>query len=269
MDNYFLEKRFDYTDSDGINLIYCGIREKCYGHKYNKHKLDNYILTLINEGSAEFDINGKQTVFSENYFYVMYSKSEMSYVTNEDMPWSISWLVIEGTQIESILNMIGITRETPFLYIRNPRKIKSILDEIFEKTNRIDMTSKMECISLLYSLFAALAEEKLVVNSNPHVDRALKYIHEHYCEDISIQQLAAYLGLNNNYFSKLFKKNMGMSPSAYINGLKLERAKCLIKHTDMQINDLCEAIGYADQFYFSRIFKKKEKISPLNYRYYK
>ncbi len=269
MDNYFFEKHFDYTGSNSINLIYCGIREKCYGHKYNKHNLDNYILTLINEGCAKFDINGKQTVLSENYFYVMHSRSEMSYIANEDMPWSISWLVMEGKQIEDILNMIGITRETPFLYIRNSRKIKSILNEIFEKTNRIDTTSKMECISLLYSLFAALSEEKSIVNNNPYIDRALKYIHEHYCEDISIQELASELGLNSNYFSKLFKKNMGMSPTVYINELKMERAKFLIKHTDMKINEICEAIGYADQFYFSRIFKKKEKISPLNYRYYK
>lgn len=59
MDNYFIEKHFDYAESDTMNLVYCGIREKCYGHKYNKHTLENYILTFINEGNAEFNINGK------------------------------------------------------------------------------------------------------------------------------------------------------------------------------------------------------------------
>ena len=267
MENYFSEKRFDYNSSDGFNLIYCGVREKCYGHRYNKHTLDKYILTFINEGSATFNINGNEVTLSENYFYVMHSKSEMSYVTEKNTPWSISWLVIEGHQLESILNMLELTRNTPYLRILNPHKIKSILSEIYEKINRIDTTSKMECMSLVYSLFAAVSEEKSIVNNNVHINKALKYIHEHYCEDINIQELAEKLGLNNNYFSKLFKKNTSMAPNAYINNLKVEKAKFLLKHTDMKINEICDAVGYSDQFYFSRIFKKFTNLSPVNYRY--
>ena len=222
MENYFSEKRFDYSLSDTLNLIYCGVREKCYGHQYNKRALDKYILTFINEGSATFDICGKNVILSENYFYVMHSNSDISYVTDKNVPWSISWLVIEGKQLEGILNMLEITRAKPYIYIRNTHKIKSILSEIYEKINRVDTTSKMECISLIYSLFAVLSEEKSIVSNNPHIDKALKFIHEHYCEDINVQNLAASLDLNNNYFSKLFKKNTGVSPTIYINNLKLQ-----------------------------------------------
>lgn len=266
MENYFSEKRFDYNLSDTLNLIYCGVREKCYGHKYNKHTLDKYILTFINEGRAEFNIGGKNVVLTENYFYVMHSKSEISYVTEKGVPWSISWLVIEGNQLESILNVLGLTRDKPYLYIRNPHKIKSILSEIYEKINRVDTTSKMECISLVYSFFAALSEEKSNVNSNVHIDKALSFIHEHYCEDINVHDLANNLGLNNNYFSKLFKKSTGVSPTTYLSNLKLEKAKFLLKTTHMKIGEICDTVGYSDQFYFSRIFKKSTGTSPINYR---
>lgn len=266
MENYFFEKRFDYAEKETLNLIYCGVREKCYGHKFKKHKLDNYILTFINEGSAEFNINGENVFLTKNYFYITHSKSELSYVTSNE-PWSISWLVVEGKEIEHILNTLGITREKPYLYIHNPSRIKSIFKEMFEKISRSDIASKMECISLLYSLFAVLSDEKSIVNSNLHIDKALRYIHEHYCEEINIQELATKLGLNNNYFSKLFKLNTGSSPTTYINALKIEKAKILLKYTDMKIGEICDAIGYTDQFYFSRIFKKSENISPINYRY--
>lgn len=267
MENYFSEKSFNYNNSDALNLIYCGVREKCYGHKYNKHTLDRYILTFINEGSATFNISNRNVILSQNHFYVMHSKSEMSYVTEKGVPWSISWLVVEGNQIENILNMLGLTRDMPYLHVRNPHKIKGILGEIYEKINRTDVTSKMECLSLVYGLFAVLSEEKSIVNNNLHIDKALRFIHEHYCEDINIQTLAENLGLNNNYFSKLFKKNTGMSPTTYINNLKLEKAKFLLKHTNMKISEICDTIGYSDQFYFSRMFKKSTNLSPANYRF--
>lgn len=266
-DNYFFEKRFDYSEIDTINLIYCGVRERCFGHKYDSHLRDNYILTFINEGKAEFNINGEKILLMQNCFYVMHSKSEISYVADANVPWSISWIVTEGKQIEQILSAIGISRECPYMYIKDQRRIKNIYDEIFEKASCVDLTSKMECISLMYRLFGVLSEEKSLESTNPHVEKALTYIHAHYCEPINVQSVAAVLGLNSNYFSKLFKQNIGTSPMQYINVLKVNRAKFLLKNSDMPISEISSVIGYNDPFYFSRMFKREEKTSPLNYRY--
>lgn len=267
MENYFFEKRFDYNEIGPLNLIYCGVRERCFGHKYNTHTIDNYILTYINEGRGIFDINGKKVVLEENCFYVMYSKGEMSYVADPNFPWSISWIVTEGKQIEDILGAMGITRERPYIYVREQSKVKSIYDKIFEKVSCVDLGSKMKCISLVYELLATLSEQNSLDNRNHYIDKALKYIHANYCKSINVQTLALELGLNYNYFSKLFKRNIGTSPMQYINLLKINKAKFLLKNTDMQIGEISLAIGCEDQFYFSRMFKRSENISPLKYRY--
>lgn len=266
MENYFLEKKFNYSEIDTLNLIYCGVREKCYGHKYNTHTRDNYILTYINEGRAEFSINGKKVILEENCFYVMYSNGGMSYVTTPDLPWSISWIVTEGKEIEHILAAMGITREHPYMYVRDQHIVKSIYDGIFEKISGTDLASKMECISLVYKLLATLSEEKALESTNGYIDKALKYIHARFCENINVSRVSENLGLNTNYFSKLFKRNVGISPMQYINLLRIKKAKFLLKNTDMPIGEIADSVGYEDQFYFSRIFKKNEGISPLKYR---
>ena len=266
MDNISLEKKFDYQEDGSWNLIYCGLRERCYGHKYAAHKRTDSILTLINEGRAEFWINGQKKILSENYFYVMHSKSEMSYTVEEGTPWSISWIVTKGETIEKILNTMGITRENPYLYIPDPTQLRNIMSEIFEKINRDDLISKMECKALMYRFFAAIAQEVETFSNNPHLDGALKYIHKHFCEAISVQTVAQEINLHPNYFSKLFKKNFGISPVEYINRLRLDKAKFLLKQTDMKISEISEAAGLEDPFYFSRLFKKEEQMSPQQYR---
>jgi AraC-like DNA-binding protein len=267
MENYFYEKRFEYSEIDTFNLIYCGIREKCYGHKYNNHTIDNYILTYINEGRGEFNINGKKVILRENCFYVMYSKGEMSYVADPDIPWSISWIVTEGKQIEHILSAMGITREHPYIYVKDSWRVKSLYDEIFEKISRLDLQSKMKCLSLVYELLSVIAEQSSLESRNQYIDKALKYIHAHYCENINVQGLSLELGLSYNYFSKLFKRNTGVSPIQYINNLKINKAKFLLKNTDMQVGEIAEAVGCIDQFYFSRMFKRTENLSPIKYRF--
>ena len=106
-----------------------------------------------------------------------------------------------------------------------------------------------------------------ILRSHKAGQKILAYIHAHYCEPINVQSVAEVLGLNSNYFSKLFKQNTGTSPMQYINVLKVNRAKFLLKNTDMQVSEISSVIGYNDPFYFSRMFKREEKTSPLNYRY--
>ncbi|MBR5308186.1 MAG: AraC family transcriptional regulator [Clostridia bacterium] len=266
MTGFASEKQFDYNEESTVNLLYCGLRENCLGHKYAPHIRDNHILTLISGGTATFDINGEKIRLSENYFYVMFSECGISYETLPDTPWSIYWLVTDGIQIEQILSGMGITREKPYIYINNPQKLKSIYNEIYEKINREDIVSKMECKSLLYSLFASVAEETAHLNGNSHVDTALRYIHRNYCDNISVNGISKAISLNPNYFSKLFKQNTGMTPNAYINSLRIKKAKFLLKNTDMKISDISKTVGFDDAFYFSRIFKKSENISPNEYR---
>ena len=63
-----------------------------------------------------------------------------------------------------------------------------------------------------------------------------------------------------------FKKHTGMSPLAYFNRLKIERACQLLKDTDLKVNQICLKLGIDDQYYFSRLFSKTMGISPTAYR---
>ncbi|SFL59666.1 two-component system, response regulator YesN [Gracilibacillus orientalis] len=97
------------------------------------------------------------------------------------------------------------------------------------------------------------------------VERACKYIHRHYNQNISLQEIAEEVGLNPNYFSALFKEVMGMTYIKYLTHLRIEMAKLMLRHGDT-VAEVSQNIGYATYRHFSDTFKKHTDVSPGKYK---
>ena len=96
--------------------------------------------------------------------------------------------------------------------------------------------------------------------------RAINYIKDHYQENISLEQLAAYLEITPEYLSTLFNKEMGVNFSTFLKQFRISHAKRLLRGTDKKIYEIAAAVGYHDPKYFNRVFKEETGISPGDYR---
>jgi len=96
---------------------------------------------------------------------------------------------------------------------------------------------------------------------------ALNYIDKMaFEENINIRKLAEDSNLNYEYFIRLFKKNMGVSPKRYINGLRLKRAEILLRKTEYPIKRTGSESGFFDSAYFNETFKECFHLTPYQYR---
>lgn len=95
---------------------------------------------------------------------------------------------------------------------------------------------------------------------------ALEYIENNYSEDISLEKMAYVCSVSSSYFSKLFKKEIGVNFSAYINNYRVDKAKNLLKDTDMPVLNIALDLGFEDCGYFIKVFKKIEGVTPNVYR---
>ncbi|MCG8501186.1 MAG: AraC family transcriptional regulator, partial [Firmicutes bacterium] len=93
-----------------------------------------------------------------------------------------------------------------------------------------------------------------------------KYILENFNKDISLQDAANYVNLSPGYFSRFFSGEMGETFTDYIIKLRIEHAKELIKASNFKIYEIAEMVGYENQHYFSRIFKKVTGLTPQQYK---
>ncbi|WP_156411035.1 AraC family transcriptional regulator [Paenibacillus sp. Soil787] len=97
------------------------------------------------------------------------------------------------------------------------------------------------------------------------VETAMIYLQNNYMKEISLDSCADYAGTNTVALSKAFKQVSGKNFIDYLTELRIEKAKELLRETDMKINDIAEKAGYQPS-YFNRIFKKQEGITPSQYR---
>lgn len=88
------------------------------------------------------------------------------------------------------------------------------------------------------------------------------YMAQHFHEPLSIEQLAGMAGLKPKYFSDLFKKTYGQSMMDYLTDLRISRAKQYLYESDYLLREIAQKVGYSDEFYFSRKFKKETGMPP-------
>lgn len=94
----------------------------------------------------------------------------------------------------------------------------------------------------------------------------LLFIKKNYKYKISQDSVAQQVGISTKYLSSLFQKNISTSFTSYINELRIEEAKNLLKYTDRTLFDIAISIGFEDASYFSKVFKKIIGVSPNQYR---
>jgi signal transduction histidine kinase/AraC-like DNA-binding protein/ABC-type sugar transport system substrate-binding protein len=119
----------------------------------------------------------------------------------------------------------------------------------------------------LAHLDAALERKrKLSADAQRLVRQAMAYLHEHYAEPISREDLARYVGMSDDYLTHCFRQEVGMTPIAYLNRYRVDQAKQLLKDTSQSITDIALAVGFSDSGYFSRVFRREVGLSPEAFR---
>lgn len=102
--------------------------------------------------------------------------------------------------------------------------------------------------------------------NNELIRKAMIYISKHFNEPLNLEDVAMHVHLHPSYFSTMFKQSIGSSFKEYLNMVRIEESKRLLSNTDFSIIDIAIAIGFEDQSYFSKVFKKYTGLTPKQFR---
>ena len=96
--------------------------------------------------------------------------------------------------------------------------------------------------------------------------RLLSFIHDHYTEDISVQDLSDYMGYSEVHTSRLFKQYFGQTFVSYLAHYRMKKAAHLLMYTDQSVREIGKAVGYSNSNYFGKVFHRIYEMTPSEYR---
>ena len=102
-------------------------------------------------------------------------------------------------------------------------------------------------------------------SSSQYVLNAIKYIQFNYSHDISIDDVAKSVGVSRSHLYRVFMLNVGKSPIDYLTEYRINEACKLLRAGNLSIAEVAVSVGFFDQFYFSRVFKRAKGVPPSKY----
>lgn len=261
------EKRFK-----DIYLSFCGYSDCESLHSFGPATRPCYIIHVITKGKGKYYIDGKQYTLEKGQGFLIEPDTVTFYQADAQDPWSYIWIGFEGEDVEKILQEMGLIYKNSIFRTECLEKLKEIILEMMKCK---DGSTKSQLIfqGLFYMFMGILVEdagvitdEKISKNSNLHIQKSLEFIHKNYGDNINVNEVVEYIGLNRSYFSTLFQKHVGMTVQKYLTTFRISRANELIDITDNSIESIAEDCGYNDPLVFSKVYKKIYGITPTQRR---
>lgn len=264
-------------DSVDLCLTYCGLEYCNPSHRFGPNMRDAHVIHVIREGKGTLEINKKKYELGAGDVFYIPPKVEAWYESDKDDPWCYTWVGFVGMKAEECTSQAGFSLKNPVRKINCVDEVGQYIEQMLE-AYQLSYSNELKRNGLLHLVMSAFVEDYCqnnaalgVAATHPYpgavyVKHAVEYMTYHYDEKLKINDLADFIGINRSYLTSSFKKHMGCSPQEFLINLRVEKAKSLLKKTDMSINAVANAVGYPDQLAFSKVFKQHCGMSPRMYK---
>lgn len=231
-----------------------------------------FILIYCIEGMGEIRIGEALHPVPPDHFFIIPAGMPHSYHSDIQNPWSIYWIHFSGIKAGLFARLacqcIAIDRG-------KTSRISDRIDlfsEIFRNLGRGFSIETLEytnlCLAHLLASFTHLNQfrEMRKADENDPVAQSINFMLEHLNKKLKLEEIATETGLSASHYSRLFQNRTGHPPIDYFIQLKIQRACRLLDNSGWMIADVAREMGFDDQFYFSRVFRKVMGMSPAGYR---
>lgn len=236
------------------------------------HGAREHVLIVCQGGQGVCSIQNRKHHLTTGHAIILPAGVRHRYWADENDPWKIFWVHFTGERNRDHLAMLGLTPRNPVCWLHD---LPGVV-EAFEETYRhalggytdMDLFGLSTGLSRLLGI-CRLAQRALDVRRRRTEDLVLKTVHymtANLDRPLTLAQLAAIASWSPTHYSMVFRRQLNLSPIEYLLRLKIQRACERLRTTDDLIADVARDLGFADPFYFSRLFRRRVGSSPRAYR---
>lgn len=255
-----------------LNLYQFGWERTQPLHSFGPHARNHYLFHYVIAGRGTLFANEKAYPINEGHGFLIVPGQITTYRADERDPWEYTWIEFDGLRVHEALQLAALSGAEP-VYTPASREAGRLLQEQMLYIVDHGTANPTRLIGHGFIFLDQLVESSAHKRTHGekrlrdfYMKEALAFIEQNYQRDISIEEMAAFCGLNRSYFGKIFRNTMGEPPQAFLLHYRMARAAQLLKESKLPISEISPQVGYANQLHFSRAFKGVYGVSPREYR---
>lgn len=261
-----------------FHIHYCNWRHYNDPKKYRSkitRTLQHHELVFVTGGKGSFVVEAKSHPLKAGMLF--YISPDVPHSIEIDMEDPLCFLSVHFSCAHVSFDESGwaVLHGVEILPINSAQELKDYyhVEDIFKKL--VDSWKaklpgyEFIAKTLLQQLFIAVYQNAQKQNQNYStslkVEKMIEFMHENIQNKVTLAQLSDMVQLSPTYLSRAFKGITGYSIIEFFNKIKMDKAKEMLLEGDKKIKEVAQALGFTDEFYFSRIFKRVEGISPSEF----
>lgn len=237
-------------------------------YKERMEGADQYILIYCTSGKGIIEVDGQEYRLKRSDAFCIPRGARHRYYADGKDPWSILWVHFKGEDTAyfpleecRLVHMDSRHSDNRMMVLFN--LLFRVLEGNYTLGNFIYM-SQVLLLVLSEIYFREKVDES--TTQNRHVTMVIRFMCQNLKKNLTLQEISDEVELSKSYLNAIFKAQTGKAPVEFFIHLKMQEACKLLKSTDMYIYEVSAELGYEDQYYFSRIFKKVVGMSPRDYK---
>ena len=236
-------------------------------HTSKRDGLQSYLFFTVLSGLGELSYEGKKFNLEPGSCVFIDCRKPYSHTTREDL-WSLRWCHFFGPTLSLVYEKYCERGGKPVFLPYDLLPFMDTLDKLYELASGSDYIRDMRINEELNKLTTQLMEqswhpeEAVTASKKMNVADVKEYLEQHYCNRITLDELASCFYINKYYLTRVFKEQYGQSITNYLTSIRITHAKQLLRFSDKSVEEIGMECGLGSLHYFSRVFKEVEGVAP-------
>jgi AraC-like DNA-binding protein len=253
------------------SVVRAGRLQAAVDHYIERETYPGHEMILCLSGAGWACIAGKRHRVVAGQLLWVNCHHPHAYGAEKSDPWELYWVRVEGRALDRIAKMLQV-RTQPALDVLNMEAAEACFTRVFDTMHASRPSDAAACDAAMAELVAQLFqsrlnhEEALRPELPAPLQKALERMRLYYHLPTRVGELAAMAQMSESHFSRMFKAALGTSPIDWLRRERINQAKRRLAESDDAVKEVALQVGYTDQFFFSKDFKKMTSLTPTNYR---
>lgn len=240
-------------------------------HISSRKDLESYLFFLVLSGRGTFRYNGTPHNLRQGDCVWVDCRLPYAHESSTSSPWELKWVHFYGKEVACFYDSFQGKNSSPTFAPSNPGAFNEALSALFALYQKDCAGKEILAHKYLTDIITGCLSENTEKNEKTEsmkekLEAVRDYMKTHFREEITLDRLSEAFFISKYHLAREYRQTFGITPGNDLTAIRISEAKSLLRFSLEPVSNIARLCGYPDANYFTKVFRKCEGITPLEYR---